>query len=301
LSHPEVLLRHLLPFVLLVACQSGAPRDSLIRNPLDPFPQSLADVGLYPDLSDLTQVTPEAEAYEPQWPLWTNGSSKDRYIIINGDTTPSDPPVFPVGTLFFKTFGYADGPAETRVMRLSEDGWEYGTYVWDGNTATLTDGRTLVTVDRTNANGDAVEHTVPVTLQCRTCHESSPSATLGYSPEQLEGPAIDSGDPLEDAFLALLQANCVHCHNGSDAPSASFDMRPDIALENLIGVPTQGSASASGIRVVAGDPQASVLYQAMAGTSDDAEVAEMPPLGVDLRDDAGLDIVIRFIESLESP
>lgn len=300
MSPPEVRLRTLLPLVLLAACQSGAPRDSLIRNPLDPFPESLADVGLYPDLSDLTVVTPEAQLYEPQWPLWTNGSSKDRYVVINGDMDLPSPAVYPSGTLFFKTFGYADGPAETRVMRLAEDGWEYGTYVWDGDDATLTDGRTLVTVDRTNANGDAVQHAVPVTLQCRTCHESGPSAVLGYSPEQLGAP-IDSGDPLTDEFLGLLQGNCVHCHNGSDAPSASFDMRSDVALSNLIDRPTQGSASAGGIRIVPGDPQASVLYQAMAGDSGDAEVADMPPLGVELRDDAGLDIVSRFIESLESP
>ena len=43
---------------MLAACQNGPATDSLIANPLGPFPESFADVGLYPDLSDLTVVTP---------------------------------------------------------------------------------------------------------------------------------------------------------------------------------------------------------------------------------------------------
>ena len=293
----------------LVGC-SDTPSNSLLRNPMDPFPESLADVGLYPDLADRSTTSSMARPYAPEHPLWTAGSTKSRYIVPNGDVdTTGDAWDFPAGTLFFKTFEYASGPVETRVMRRTEADWDYGTYQWTDGQAWLTPGDTLERVDVVNDDGTALTHNIPATLQCRTCHESSPSAALGFSEVQLASApidvptadTIDSGDAVTDAFLSVMQGNCVHCHNGSDAPSASFDLRHPVAVDNTVGVATEGSASASGVRIVPGSPDDSILYLAMRGDSDDAEVATMPPLGVDLRDDDGLAIVRTFIASLETP
>ena len=66
-------------------------------------PQNLQDTGLYADFGTL-QVDPKHLAFTLQYPLWSNGAAKRRWMslpaggVING----SDPDawVFPVGTRF---------------------------------------------------------------------------------------------------------------------------------------------------------------------------------------------------------
>lgn len=308
------------------------PPGSLLADPLAPFPESFADVGLYPLAPDLEQVPQGAVHYEPAWPLWSNGSSKGRYLFlpegghIDNSTTPW---VFPTGTLLFKTFSFDAGDGaqavETRVMRLAAEDWEFAVYRWrdDVGDADLLEMKTPQPVAIGGA--EPFEHLVPSRLQCRKCHESAPSRVLGLAELDLSEPGADGGPSQLEAFaasglftsappaaperiehpdaatrdvLGYLQGNCAHCHNGGNQGDAAFDMRHGVALENIIDHPTESSASAEGIRVVPGSPEESILFLAFSGETDNPEVKEMPPVGVQLRDADAVEALRAWISAL---
>jgi len=307
---------------------------NLLENPLAAFPTALSSVGLYPDLNDVTIVAEAVLEYTPMWPLWSNGSEKRRYIqlpegaiIDNSDSTRW---IFPVGTLLFKTFLFPHEedlstlrPVETRILRKAETEWEYAAYLWNESSteATLLAMKKTKTVSIVGPDGELADHKIPSRRQCRQCHESSQDTVLGFNELQLNGdsgveltrivengllsqaPADPAGsigehDALTSAFLGYLQGNCVACHNGTDGPSSSFDLRAEVALENLIDQPTNSTAALSGIRVIPGNPQDSILYQGISGETDDPEVKNMPPVGVQILDETAISLVYDWILSL---
>ena len=73
-----------------------------LNQPSGALPQTLSDVGLYPD-GNLNSPHPRAIAYDPLHPLWSNGSEKHRYVVLpegtSIDTTVSNDWGFPEGTL----------------------------------------------------------------------------------------------------------------------------------------------------------------------------------------------------------
>jgi hypothetical protein len=309
---------------------------TLVDDPFMSFPGELAEVGIYPHAPDLSVVPEGALLYEPAWPLWSNGSDKHRYLILPAgtsiDTTDPAAWTFPPGALLFKTFLYDDGvqgcprPVETRVMRKTlEGGWDYAVYGWDlaGEQAERLDIAEPNPIPVMGEQG-AFEHHVPARIECRACHESARGEALGVERLQLSASLGDAATmQLEDleehgAFeqsveaemivhadedtrnvLGMFHGNCVHCHNGSGGPSSSFDLRHDVALANTIGQETESSASAAGIRIVPGSPEQSILFQAFSGETDDPEVKSMPPMGVDVRDAASIELLRRFISDLE--
>lgn len=300
---------------------------------LGELPERLSATGAYLDPTDLTVLDERLGAYEPIWPLWTSGSVKLRAVYVpNSEAAPlmgdGESWDLPVGTAFFKSFAYPDSSregglhlVETRILVREGNGdWEYGSYVWreDGSDAERVDMKLTTSVPIQLEDGTSFTHNVPARLDCRKCHESTPDPVLGFSRIQLEDGAIDAladrgwlqlpedpapalpgDDSLTRDVLAYFQGNCVHCHNGSGLASASFDLRPEVALENIIDVPTESSAQLAGIRVIPGDPDSSVLYMAMAAESDDPELKVMPPLGIDLIDADGVALVRSWILQLE--
>ena len=299
------------------------PADAWLSDPLQPMPDDFSEVGLYPVAGDPSVVPDRALPYDPRWPLWSSGSEKHRHLVLPSGAVVDNTEQawsFPPGTAFFKTFGYPrEGrfvPVETRVMVVEPDGdWAFENYQWDveGRRARkldLTFG-TEVTVD---TDAGPLVHTIPARLECRECHESAPTFVLGFEPLQLgmqletleesfaepnpPPPDVDTGDTMTDAVLGLFVGQCVHCHNGSDGPSSAFDLRPDVALQNVIDVETESSAMAAGVRVIPGDPAGSILFQAFSGETDDPEVGDMPPLGIDRRDTEAVELLREWIASL---
>lgn len=276
---------------LACACEhEGHPRDG--------FPEQLDR--LAPDLDALP-------SYEPAFPLWTNGADKRRFVQTP-DGTPAQPAAIPVGTLFFKQFAYDGVVIETRVIRVGESGPEYAVYVHeDGNPH----GARRMEPDAVREvpvvfEGESFTHVIPHETQCAACHEAGMGPVLGFTAFQLAGgePEGDDEDDeddeeehaaLEHAVTGYVQGNCVHCHNGSGVPGASFDMRPEVFVANTVGMPTTGSASVPGLRIVPGDPEASVLYRAFVAQQP---AAPMPPLGVQRRDQQTATLVRAWIESL---
>lgn len=267
------------------------------------FPEDLG--AFYPQAPNLSVVPAGGEAYEPRWPLWSNGLGKLRHILLPEGEEPSragdDAYDFPDGTMFFKTFKAGEHPIETRVMRLVDGEWQFAAYRWneDATSATLLDGRAPVPVEVT-VDGETFEHRIPSRAQCRSCHEAGERRVLGYTPVQLDDEAdIEAPDSLTREVMGYVYGNCVQCHDGSGEPQASFSLLPEDFLANTINQPTQGSASGAGIRVVPEDPDESVLYQAVRGGDSERGVQAMPPLGVQRRDPSAEQLLHQWITELD--
>ena len=301
------------------------------------LPETMTELGLYqqPGTSRAHRDAVEYEPRFELWSNGTT-KHRLLFLPSNTsvETSSDGAYEFPRGTLFAKTFSAPrfDGsgellearPLETRVLRLEDEGWQYAVYLWNeaGDDAVLADiampHRVTVEID-----GERFEHVVPSKLDCRKCHESQASPIIGFRelgltsaladgevsqleafherglidqlPEQPE--VIDHADPVTTEVLGYLEGNCTHCHNGGDGASSAFDLRHDVALENLIGQETAGEAL-SGIRVVPGEPESSALYLALSRTEDVNDIQAMPPVGVQRRDSSAVELFRGWISSL---
>lgn len=151
-------------------------------------PERLAETGLYVDFA-ARAIDPANLPFSPQYPLWTDGAAKRRWIRIPAgaaiDASDPDAWVFPVGTRVWKEFSFGGRPVETRFMERTDDGsWLYATYQWspDGSDARLAPARGVRGVVET---APGVRHDLPGVWDCRSCHEGSPSRVLGFGALQL--------------------------------------------------------------------------------------------------------------------
>lgn len=150
-------------------------------------PERLAETGLYADFAT-RRVAADVLAFSPQYPLWTDGAAKRRWIRLPPgstiDASDIDQWVFPVGTQFWKEFAF-ERTVETRYMELGRDGrWRYAAYVWsaDGRDATLAPE---LGVRGACDVGGGVRHDIPGRLDCLACHAGTPNEVLGFSALQL--------------------------------------------------------------------------------------------------------------------
>jgi len=301
------------------------------QTPTAELPEKLSTLGLFPDSGEFEVVPDGVLAYQPAYPLWSNGSLKYRHVVLpEGSTidTTEDVWQYPVGTILFKTFVFetAQGiqPVETRLIRKLESGWDYAVFLWDddGLDATRIDLVRPVDVPVLTADGESFTHSVPNKYQCRMCHEAGDHMILGLNPRQLasaagdplntwyeaghlsklpETPAPIEGDELTRQVKEYALGNCVNCHNGSGAPNSAYSLFPSDFIANTVGQPTQGNASAAGVRVVPGHPEQSILYLALLGNEENQEVKPMPPLGVQVRDAQAIAAFRAWIDDLDTP
>jgi hypothetical protein len=160
-----------------LACARGAPA----------VPRRLSETGLYADLATHA-VRPENLPYDPQYPLWTDGAEKRRWIFLPPgsaiDASQPDAWVFPRGTKLWKEFSFGRR-VETRYMERAADGsWIYASYVWDdeGRDAALAPTRGLA---RAAAIRPGVAHDVPGLSDCKACHQGRATEVLGFDALQL--------------------------------------------------------------------------------------------------------------------
>ncbi|MDP3069683.1 MAG: hypothetical protein Q8N18_05310 [Opitutaceae bacterium] len=160
-------------------------------------PPKLSDTGLYRDDATLA-VADDVRAFSPQYPLWSDGAAKLRWVALPKgstiDATDPDAWRFPVGTRFWKQFSFGGRRVETRyIEKTGEQTWLYATYVWseDQREATLAPAAKGLRNHVEIAPG--VRHDIPSVADCRACHEGAGrDAVLGYGALQLSS----SRDPL---------------------------------------------------------------------------------------------------------
>ena len=150
------------------------------------LPEHLRDTGLYSDW-DTKTVDVKNLPYSPQYPLWTDGASKSRWLHLPAgtwiDAANPDAWEFPVGTKVWKEFRFNGAPAETRLIERTAEGWRYASYAWrpDGS-ATLVPARGILNSVEIR---DGIRHAIPSRTDCTACHEAGPSRLLSVSALQL--------------------------------------------------------------------------------------------------------------------
>jgi len=192
-------------FVLLVLASLPLAAPALTA---DTWPApALRDTGLYEDW-EAKSVGAEKIRFSPQYPLWTDGAIKTRWMELPPGTfvDASDPDnwQFPVGTKFWKEFRFARR-AETRLIEHTAGGWKYATYVWsdDESDAVLAPERGIARSVVIRGN---VRHGIPSRSDCKSCHEGSPARILGFSTLQLSDdrdPNAPHAEPLLDGAMTL--------------------------------------------------------------------------------------------------
>ncbi|MEE1655544.1 hypothetical protein VB618_04990 [Microvirga sp. CF3062] len=160
-------------------------------------PSTLQETGLYADFAAL-QVDPAHLAFAPQYPLWSDGATKRRWVSLPPGTAidGSDPEawIFPLGTRFWKEFSFNGEKVETRYLERRADGqWLYAAYAWSS------DGRDAQLVPAQGKRGayklaGGRSHTIPGVADCKACHQGAPSEVLGFGTLQLS-PERDAGAP----------------------------------------------------------------------------------------------------------
>ena len=179
--------------LVLLASLVAAPLARTDEGDVPSLPATLMETGLYSDWNSKT-IAAGNLPYSPQYPLWTDGAVKSRWLHLPAGTyiDARDPDAwdFPVGTRVWKEFRFHGAPAETQYIERTAAGWRYASYVWraDG-TATLVPARGILNSVEVR---DGVRHAIPSRTDCTACHEAGPSRLLSLSALQLS----DDRDPL---------------------------------------------------------------------------------------------------------
>src|SRR5215207_8377485 len=128
-------------------------RDAVAQTSADAAPQRLRETGLFA-ADSTSEIAPGILAFSPQYPLWSDGAVKRRWIALPPGTSinasKADAWDFPRGTRLWKEFSVG-GRVETRfIERLQNGSWRFATYIWNeaGTDATLApqDGTILTSV-----------------------------------------------------------------------------------------------------------------------------------------------------------
>ena len=297
------------------------------------LPKELRCTGLYGNWSTRTLAC-GVKSYAPAYELWSDGALKRRFVALppNTQIDVSDPDnwTYRVGTQFWKEFwvgGEQPRLGETRLLRKTELGWVYTTYVWseDGTKAEQTNDGV--------ANLFGTGHTVPKRDQCEGCHSGRPDFVLGWDVlmlgEGARGVTLAElrahdllagtlpsksipGDAIERAALGYLHANCgVVCHNETEeAPGKSSGLYLRLELATLDSVHTTAAVT-TGVNSTPGshvalppggpyldfrplDPTRSLVFERMSRRDEFG----MPRIGTNFVDPAGLAIVRAWIEHM---
>lgn len=167
-----------------------------------PLPDRLSETGLFAAGSP-AEIDPRNLPFVPQYPLWTDGATKRRWIRLPEgaaiDARDPDAWQLPAGTRLWKEFSFGRR-VETRYMERLQDGtWRFATYLWseDGRDAHLVTSPRALQV----ATGSGTPHEVPSESDCRACHEGRRSPVLGFGALQLS-PDRDPNAAHREALLA---------------------------------------------------------------------------------------------------
>lgn len=172
-------------------------------------PDSLMDTGLY-ETGRPGVVAAGNRPFSPQYPLWTDGATKARWIFLppgqSIDTTDVNEWDFPVGTKLWKEFAFGGRKAETRfIWRATPGQWVFASYVWNA------EGTSAVKAPDDGVPGAAELapgkfHNIPSVTQCRACHVSDRTQVLGFNALQLSterDPNAIHGEPLLPGMTTL--------------------------------------------------------------------------------------------------
>ncbi len=175
----------------------------------DPLPGRLSQTGLYLPGST-TRIDPANLPFSPQYPLWSDGATKRRWIRLptgsDIDARDGDAWVFPPGTRLWKEFAVGR-PIETRMIeRLADGSWRFATYVWDadGQDGLLAPAQGMRRLPVPELPTGV--YAVPSQTDCLACHDNQTTPVLGFSALQLS-PVRDPDAPHAEAVPPELRVD----------------------------------------------------------------------------------------------
>jgi mono/diheme cytochrome c family protein len=203
-----------LAIVWIAALHAGSGDLRFGSDPAYAAPSRLSETGLYAN-GHLDTIDPCNRPFSPQYPLWSDGASKARWIFLPPgtaiDTTDPNEWQFPVGTKFWKEFRFNGRKVETRFLwRASANDWVFATYVWneEGTDAVLAP---VAGVRNVVELAPGRGHDVPGVADCAACHGERKPGPLGFNALQLStdrDPNAIHGEPLAPGMttVATLEA-----------------------------------------------------------------------------------------------
>ena len=220
--------------VTAVAVASSGPEPEA-SGPGDRAPERLSETGLYvPGQPGV--VAPANRSFAPQYPLWTDGATKSRWVYLPAGSTidAADPQAWdlPVGTRFWKTFAFNGRNVETRMIwRASRTRWVFATYVWnaEGTDALLAPPEGVPGVAEVAVGK---RHSIPSASDCTACHGTTRPGPLGFTALQLSpdrDPNAIHAEPLRSDMITLQTLIDEQRLSGT---SGDTDRAPRIATNN---------------------------------------------------------------------
>ena len=188
--------------------RAAAPREEAIS-----APSHLSETGLYLP-REVGTIDPRNQPFSPQYPLWTDGAAKSRWVYLPpGTTIDAANPYgweFPVGTRFWKEFRFGGRKVETRMIwRASQARWVFASYKWN-------DAQTDADLAPADGMRDVAEvapgrsHSIPGVSDCAACHGAKRPGPLGFNALQLStdrDPNAIHGEPLAAGMLSVQTLN----------------------------------------------------------------------------------------------
>ena len=301
---------------LHLGCTSFRDCSAVDVSAAEALPTRLSETELYSDIAN-DVVSEAAFEFTPQFPLWTDGAEKRRWLLLpegeQVDTQDTEAWVFPVGTRFSKEFTRDGVRIETRMNLKNDDGWTAAAYIW---TAAGDDAeRQLETAE----DVAGTPHDVPGAAECLACHGGRSNFTLGFSATQLDLETRDElfeagllSEPVESeiqldatakAGLGYLHGNCSHCHNSdrNQQPQATdcytLDDNFDVTLPPDLSSVEDAPALQTARWLLGGSRESEVLIRISDRNRSEGNPS-MPPLGTEVVDEEGVAAIQAFIEAL---
>lgn len=194
---------------LFLGIVSSAAAGSEKEAPAPVAPRFLSQTGLYSDAATL-KVDSRNRTFSPQYPLWSDGATKRRWVRLpvgsKIDVSDLANWELPVGTKFWKEFSFNGKRVETRLLwRTRKDNWVFASYAWN---AGQTDAELASASGIPNIAEivDGKRHSIPSVSECRSCHDSNRTETLGFNALQLStdrDPNALHAEPVADDMLTV--------------------------------------------------------------------------------------------------
>ena len=254
------------------------------------------------------------------------------------DTSAMDYWNYPVGTKLFKEFSRDDVRVETRLLQKVDDGeWFMMAFQWNeeqSDATAMPDGLldasgTDHDIPSTSQCENCHKKMEDIALGFSAVQLSHAEDGLKLDDLVAEGLLSDPpaaaivvpGNEVERAALGYMHSNCGNCHHPRSFVSNTVDMqlwldpaftgsveetasyttsinRPSVKSLAEVGYETGGEGGAPGLesfRVVPGNPDESVLFLRV---ETRITAAQMPPIGTEIVDDEGVELLRAWIEGL---
>lgn len=275
--------------------------------------------------------------YTVNTPFWSDGADKERYMGVPdggeiGIETDGDF-VFPPRTVLLKHFILNGQYIETRLFVRHDDGiWAGYSYRWRDD---QTDAELLEDGLEAPLSGQLWHY--PSRGECIVCHTAAAGSSLGLETRQLDGnlrypstgrtanqldtlsavgllqapipgrlripPLVEPFDataPLNARARSYLHSNCGGCHRPGGLGRGSMDLRVTTSLAQTGTCdisPSLGELGIMDARLLApGEPDRSILLARIEALDGN----RMPPLGSNVVDQQGVDLIRAWIASLDS-